>query len=322
MKRSAAGASRTAPDPATVRISGSWRHRDVYANGIRLHIAEAGSGPLVLMLHGFGEFWWSWRHQLTWLADAGFHAVAVDLRGYGDSDKPPRGYDAWTLSGDVGGLIKSLGESKADVVGHGWGGMLAWTVAALHPRLVRSVSVLAAAHPLALRTAIRRTALRGGARNQARASRQLFAAQLPWRPERALRADGAVRLERLFRSWAGQAWRGTGDFELMLRLNRQAMRVPGVAHLSMEYYRWALRAQLRGEGRRFAEEVDRRASMPVLQLHGGADPTLLERTARASRNWVGPRAGFRVLPEIGYFVHQEAPAATNQALLEHLSSTG
>lgn len=322
MKRSAAGASMQAPDPATVRIGGSWRHRDVYANGIRLHIAEAGSGPLVLMLHGFGEFWWSWRNQLTSLADAGFHAVAVDLRGYGDSDKPPRGYDAWTLSGDVGGLIKSLGESKAHVVGHGWGGMLAWSVAALHPRLVRSVSVLAAAHPLALRTEIRRTALRGGARNQARASRQLFAAQLPWRPERALRAEGAVRLERLFRSWAGQDWRATGDFERMLRLNRQAMQVPGVAHLSMEYYRWALRAQLRGEGRRFAEEVDRRASMPVLQLHGGADPTLLERTARASRNWVGPRAGFRVLPEIGYFVHQEAPAPTNQALLEHFRTAG
>jgi pimeloyl-ACP methyl ester carboxylesterase len=313
MKRPAATAS---PDPATVRIDGDWRHRDIYANGIRLHIAEAGSGPLVLMLHGFGEFWWAWRHQLTALAAAGFHAVAVDLRGYGDSDKPPRGYDAWTLSGDVAGLIKSLGESKAHLVGHGWGGLLTWTVAALHPRLIRSVSVLAAAHPLALRSEIRRTALRGKANNQARASRHMLTAQLPWRPERVLRADGAVRLARVFRSWAGQAWRVTPDFERALRLNQQAMQVPGVAHLSMEYYRWAVRAQLRGEGRRFAEEVDRRASMPVLQLHGAADPTLLERTARASRSWVGPRSSFQTLPGIGYFVQQEAPALTNQALIE------
>jgi pimeloyl-ACP methyl ester carboxylesterase len=90
------------PDPSSVRIPGPWTHREVSANGIRLHVAELGTGPLVLLLHGFPEFWWSWRHQLPALAAAGLRAVAVDLRGYGDSDKPPRGYDLWTLSGDVG----------------------------------------------------------------------------------------------------------------------------------------------------------------------------------------------------------------------------
>ncbi|MGB8199546.1 MAG: alpha/beta hydrolase, partial [Pseudonocardiaceae bacterium] len=135
------------PDPSSVRIPGPWTHRDVSANGIRLHVAELGTGPLVLLLHGFPEFWWSWRHQLPALAAAGHRAVAVDLRGYGDSDKPPRGYDLWTLSGDVAGLIRALGERHADLVGHDWGGILSWCTAALHPRVVRSVAVLAAAHP-------------------------------------------------------------------------------------------------------------------------------------------------------------------------------
>ena len=81
-----------------------------------MHVAEAGTGPLVILLHGFPEFWWSWRHQLPALAAAGMRAVAVDLRGYGDSDKPPRGYDLWTLAGDVAGLVRALGEPTAHIV--------------------------------------------------------------------------------------------------------------------------------------------------------------------------------------------------------------
>ncbi|MBA2308380.1 MAG: alpha/beta fold hydrolase, partial [Pseudonocardiales bacterium] len=134
----------TRPDPSTVLLPGPWEHRAISANGIRLHVAECGQGPLVVLLHGFPEFWWAWRHQLTGLAQAGFRAVAVDLRGYGDSDKPPRGYDLWTLAGDVAGLIRALGERSATVVGHGWGGLIGWTVTALHPRLVRSLVVLGA----------------------------------------------------------------------------------------------------------------------------------------------------------------------------------
>src|SRR5918992_4221940 len=98
-------------------VDGPWAHRFVSANGSRFHVVELGSGPLVLLLHGFPEFWWSWRHQLVGLADAGFRAVAVDLRGYGDSDKPPRGYDAWTLAGDVGGLVKDLGGAEGHLGG-------------------------------------------------------------------------------------------------------------------------------------------------------------------------------------------------------------
>src|SRR6476659_6211204 len=104
------GDFRQPPDPSVTRIDGPWRHLEVHANGIRFHVVEAnaasdrdangaGERPLVILLHGFGSFWWSWRHQLRALTGA--RVVAVDLRGYGGSDKPPRGYDGWTLAGDT-----------------------------------------------------------------------------------------------------------------------------------------------------------------------------------------------------------------------------
>ncbi len=121
---------------ASVYIDGPWSHRSVSANGTRFHIAESGDGPLVLLLHGFPEFWWTWRRQLSTLSEAGFRAVAVDLRGYGGSDKPPRGYDLVTAASDAAGMIRSLGEANAVVVGHDWGGMIAWTMAAYFPKVI------------------------------------------------------------------------------------------------------------------------------------------------------------------------------------------
>jgi len=304
------------PDPSTVRIDGPWTHRDVSANGIRVHIAEAGSGPLVLLLHGFGEFWWAWRHQLSTLAEAGYRAVAADLRGYGDSDKPPRGYDAWTLAGDVAGLVRALGERRAHLVGHAWGGLLAWTVASLHPRWVESVSVLGGAHPLALRDAVGSSLLRRKQANQARAMLHLLRFQVPMRPERTLVADDAAALEKLMQSWSGPQWTRTDDFAETARTFRHAMLVPGVAHSALEYYRWAFRAQFRGEGRRFTSAVGLRVAAPVLQIHGTADTCILPKTARDSAPWHGPRSRFEMLPEIGHFPHLEDPQRTSKTLLD------
>ncbi|MGH3623174.1 MAG: alpha/beta fold hydrolase, partial [Sciscionella sp.] len=168
----------------------------------------------------------------------------------------------------------------------------------------------------ALRSAVWRSALRGRADNQARACAHVLTAQFPMLPERRLLADGAAALERRFRGWAGRRFAATAEFEEMIRRNREAMLVPGVAHSALEYYRWAARAQLRSEGRRFAEEVDRRSVVPVLQLHGADDVTLLEATARESASWTGPRAVFHSLPDTGYFVHQEQPATTTTTLTE------
>jgi pimeloyl-ACP methyl ester carboxylesterase len=303
-----------------VRLDGPWVHRDVHANGIRLHVAETGEGPLVLLLHGFTGFWWSWRHQLGALADAGYRTVAVDLRGYGDSDKPPRGYDAWTLAGDVGGLIKALGEPRAHLVGHAWGGMLAWSVAALHPRLVRSVSTIAAAHPMALRREMRRTALRRRDTNQARALGHVFRAQLPIAPERWLTRDGAATVEALMRTWSGPQWTETPDFAEAVTRHRSAMMVRGVAHSALEYYRWAGRSQVRSEGRRFSEAMQRKVTVPVLQIAGALDPCVLARTVEESRAWATRPARTTTLADAGHFPQQEAPAAINRVLTEFLAT--
>ncbi len=310
---------RPVPDGSSVRLPGRWEHRDVSANGIRLHVAECGppGAPLVVLLHGFPECWWTWRHELPALADAGFRAVAVDLRGYGDSDKPPRGYDLWTLAGDVAGLIRALGESSARIVGHGWGGVIGWTVTALHPRVVAALAVLAAPHPLAVRRAVVRDP-RGQGRALLGRPGGVLAAQLPRRPERRLRANGGARVETLLRARAGASWVGTDDFAAHVEGMRRAVQVPGVAHSSMEYYRWAVRSQVRAEGRRFAAAVARTPTVPVLQVHGAADPYLLERTAADSRRWAGPHLRYEVLDGTGHFPHREQPAVVTALLREFL----
>ena len=312
------------PDPSSVRYDGPWRHRDVYANGIRLHVAEAGSGPLVLLLHGFAGFWWSWYRCVPGLAEAGFRVVAADLRGYGDSDKPPRGYDAWTLSGDVAGLVRALGEQRAHLVGHAWGGMLAWSTAALHARVVDSISVLGAAHPLALRSAIARTALRRRGRNQARAFVELLRSQPPFAPERRLRRDDAAYVERLMTGCGGPQWPDNTDSaeatEIFAR-HREAMLIRAVAHSALEYHRWALRSQFRGDGRRFARAVAAPVRAPVLQVHGERDPCVLPATARTSTRWAGSGSRFRMLPDVGHLPHLEAPEATVRGIRDFLHAT-
>jgi len=110
-------------------------HRTVETNGIKLHIAEAGQGPPVVLLHGFPELWYSWRHQLPALAEAGYHAIAPDVRGYGGSDAPQpiEAYNMRSMTADVVGLLDALGERSAVVVGHDWGSPIAWSCALLYP---------------------------------------------------------------------------------------------------------------------------------------------------------------------------------------------
>src|SRR5438067_2681210 len=126
-------AERTAPSTIS--------HRFIETNGIRMHLAEQGKGPLVLLCHGFPESWYSWRHQLRALAAAGYHAVAPDQRGYGQTDRPAE-FEAYTqlhLVGDVIGLLDALGEEQAVIVGHDWGGPVAWNSALLRPDRFRAV---------------------------------------------------------------------------------------------------------------------------------------------------------------------------------------
>src|SRR6516165_8162897 len=117
------------------------KHREVDTNGIRMHIAESGTGPLVLMCHGFPESWYSWRHQLSALAEAGWRAVAPDMRGYGQTDRPEEieKYTLFHLVGDMVGILDALGEERAVVVGHDWGAPVAWHAALLRPDRFRAV---------------------------------------------------------------------------------------------------------------------------------------------------------------------------------------
>src|SRR5215467_6468656 len=119
-------------------------HRTVETNGIHMHVAEAGEGPLVLFLHGFPESWYSWRHQLAALAEAGYHAVAPDQRGYGQTDRPEavESYTQLELVAHVVGLLDALDTEQAVVVGHDWGAPVAWNTALLHPDRVRGVAGL------------------------------------------------------------------------------------------------------------------------------------------------------------------------------------
>jgi pimeloyl-ACP methyl ester carboxylesterase len=120
------------------------KHHTVTANGIRLHVAEQGQGPLVLLAHGWPEFWYSWRHQLAALAAAGFRAAAPDMRGYGESEAPAdiAAYSILHLVGDLVGLVAALGETRAIIVGHDWGANVAWTAAMLRPDLFRAVAAM------------------------------------------------------------------------------------------------------------------------------------------------------------------------------------
>nr|CAD1828493.1 unnamed protein product [Ananas comosus var. bracteatus] len=129
-------------------------HRTVEVNGIKMHVAEKGEGPVVLLLHGFPELWYTWRHQILSLAGRGFRAVAPDLRGYGDSDAPPSpsSYSVLHVIGDLVALIQSLGQQQVFVVGHDWGAAVAWSLCLLRPDLVKALVNLSvvfnARHPL------------------------------------------------------------------------------------------------------------------------------------------------------------------------------
>jgi len=300
------------PDATSVLLPGPWTHRDISANGVRLHAAEAGTGPLVLLLHGFPQFWWTWRAQLTALADAGFRAVAPDLRGYGASDKPPRGYDLPTLSADVAALVKALGEREAVVVGHDWGGLLAWTTAVLHPRRVRRLVVVSSAHPRRLRASI----------TDARQRRALrYALPFQWRrvPERRLTRADDDPVAELMRNWSGPAWQHTAGFAEAVDRYRAAARIPQAAYGAMEYYRWAGRSQLRPDGLRYARRMAAPVTAPTLQLHGQLDPYVLSATASGSGRYVAGGYEWRELPGVGHFLPEEAPGEVSRAIADWAS---
>jgi pimeloyl-ACP methyl ester carboxylesterase len=300
-----------APDSAVVLVDGPWAHRVVRANGIALHVTELGSGPLVLLIHGFPQFWWTWRQQLVDLAEAGYRAVAVDLRGYGASDKPPRGYDSPTLAADVAALVTSLGESDAMVVGNDVGGTLAWTMAARHPKVVRSMAIVGAAHPLRLRSALAPGA--GPAQRHASAY-ALRTFQVPRRAENLLSRDSHW-VRELYDRWTGPRWRGTPRYVADVERYAEAMRIHPVSYCAAEHFRWLARSVVRADGRAYVSSMRASITAPVLQLHGDFDTCVLPATAQGSGQYVTGEYEWRVLDGVGHFPHNEVPEFVSGELI-------
>ncbi|MGW2665443.1 alpha/beta fold hydrolase [Nocardia tengchongensis] len=314
--------SNSQPDPSAVRYDGPWTHRDVRANGIRFHVVEAtpagnvqagAAPPLVVLLHGFGDFWWSWRHQLTGLAERGFRTVAVDLRGYGDTDKPPRGYDGWTLAGDVAGLIRALGHTEATLVGHAEGGLVCWATAVLHPRVVRSIGLISSPHPVALKRAV----LRDEAQRTAWLP-NFLRCQLPRLPEHRLTRDDGIEVELLLRDRVGERFSATEEFADTARRMRTAIRIPGAAHCALEYQRWAFRSQWRPDGRRFMSAMSEPVRVPTLAMYGDRDHYILPGTIHRGRQ-LSPQRRLVEIPDAGHYAHQENPEAVTTEIAKLLA---
>jgi len=293
---------------APERRADGFLHRTVDVGDVRLHVAEArpsavdaaaevpGDVPLVVFLHGFPEFWWSWRHQLTALSRAGFWAVAPDMRGYNESDKPEgvAAYEVEKLAADVAGLVRALGRKDAIVVGHDWGAVVAWYVAQLHPDVVTRLAILNVPHPLEMQRGLRHP-------DQLRRSWYMFFFQLPSVPEKMIARDDYAYLRSTFAS--------DGFDKEDIEHYVDAMRVPGARTSAVNYYRAALRRVLKASTPRAA-----RIDVPVLVIWGDQDRYLRKEMATPPARFV-PNARVVHIPEASHWVQNAAPEKVNELLV-------
>lgn len=275
----------------------------VTANGSGFHAVLAGDpgAPLVVLLHSFPEFWWAWRAQIPRLAEAGYRVAAMDLRGFGASDKSPRNIATPRSCFDVAGLISSLGHSGATIVGHGLGAQVAWSMPGFAPEVTTAVVALAAPHPLTL--------------HQHRLPAGTWAwlqwVQAPWFPERSItHGDGVADVLR--------AWSHVHEPVVsQAALYTEAMRLPFAAHCAMEHFRWQVRSSIRNDGRWYARRLRAARPVPTLALYGEHDrvlpPSLHARDAE-----IAPHARHAEIPGAGHFLPEEAPDAVSDALLGFL----
>jgi len=282
----------------------TWQHREIMTNGIRMHYVTQGTGPLVVLLHGFPEFWYSWRYQIPFLAEHGYTVVAPDLRGYNDTDKPRTGYDVATLTRDIAGLVKGLGQEKAIIVGHDWGGALAWVFAASYPQMTDRLIVMNAPHPAAMMREFRTL-------KQLRKSWYIFFFQIPWLPEYALLRNNANEIGRMLR---GAAIQKSVFPREVTAIFQQAMSKPGATTAALNYYRQLFR-------RLPASSKDPRARVtaPTLLIWCEQDIALSIELTTGLEQWVGDLEIKRI-PDSGHWVQQEQPEKVNQFVLNFLQS--
>lgn len=277
-------------------------HRYLHVNGIRLHVVEAGRGPPVLLLHGFPEFWYSWRRQIPFLADAGFRVLAPDLRGYSESDCPigVKHYRPRILLADIVGLIQQLAEGPVFLVGHDWGGVLAWRLAQLFPSLVRRLVILNAPHPAAYQETLRESpwlALR---------SAYVFFFQFPWLPEWWLRCGNFGFFQRMWR----QDPCHLGAFtDQDIEKYRQAFSRPGGLTGPLNYYRAAMRF------RRDLYGAPQRVKVPTMVIWGEKDPYLSIKLLEPLPRWVSQLEIVRIA-DSSHWVQNDVPEQLNRFLMD------
>jgi pimeloyl-ACP methyl ester carboxylesterase len=320
------------------------RHRFVDTNGIRMHIAEAGEGPLVVMCHGFPESWYSWRHQLVALAEAGFHAVAPDQRGYGQTDQPAAidDYTLLHLVGNIVGLLDALGAPTAVIVGHDWGAPVAWHSELLRPDRFRAVVGLSV--PFRGRRTARPTAAMP--QHDDAIFYQLYF-QTPGVAEAEFERDPRDTIRRMLFWGSGDSGRptvpiggGDGDIGMVPRnggflseRDAPAVLPTWITEADIDFYAGEFaRSGFRG-GLNWYRNIDRNwellapwagggVTVPALYVAGDRDLVLgfkgMERLLPALKQFVPNLRETIILPGCGHWTQQERPAEVNAAILKFL----
>jgi pimeloyl-ACP methyl ester carboxylesterase len=278
-----------------------WKDGWVDVDGVQLHYVTQGSGPLMLMLHGFPDFWYSWRHQIPEFA-RDHSVVAVDMRGYNLSDKPPgrSAYSMRYLVADVGALIERLGEGRAVLVGHDWGGLVAWASAYEHPELLEALIILNTPHPALFMRGLLWPP-------QLLRSSYVFMFQLPWLPEWLLTGNDGAAMETILRGSAVDKTAFTDDD---IAAYREAIQQPGAATAALNYYRnWFQPRVLR------TFDV---LEVPTLMIWGDRDVALGKELARGTERYVR-RLTLHHVPDSGHWVQQEQPGLVNRYIRDFLA---
>jgi pimeloyl-ACP methyl ester carboxylesterase len=286
-------------------LATGWQHQFIETNKIRLHCVTQGEGDLVILLHGFPEFWYSWRHQIPVLARH-FKVVVPDLRGYNDSDKPENGYDLDTLTEDVRGLIENLGYLKAHVVGHDWGGTIAWNLAQTFPSAIDRLAILNAPHPHRFTQELLSNV------DQFRRSWYLLALQVPGLPEWLIQQNLPSIVRNLFQ---GQAVRKGAFTAQDTEIYRAALEKPGVLSAALNHYRHFFSPQT------WLTNWWRSPSpitVPTLVLWGEEDFLFSQKLLDGMETLVKAPMQLKRLRHCGHWIQQEVPQTVNRELLDFL----
>ncbi|MEM1659160.1 MAG: alpha/beta hydrolase [Candidatus Jordarchaeales archaeon] len=283
-----------------------WEDAFVNVNNVKLHCVTQGEGRLVVLLHGFPEFWYSWRRQIPVLAKH-FKVVAPDMRGYNLSDKPSgvENYRIDLLVKDVVGLIEHFGEGKAFVVGHDWGGVVAWTLAATRPDVVEKLVVMNAPHPSVWQKKAK-TSVR-----QLQKSWYIFFFQLAEVPERFLSKNNYLFLRETLRRTAVNAKTFTDeDIEEYVK----AWSQPGALTAMINYYRANIRPEV------FMEDIELempKIKAPTLVLWGEDDFALTREVSEGTEDYIDAPFAIKYLP-CGHWIQNEMPETVNKHLRKFL----